>query len=231
MMSTPDEADLRRRDLLGAGTQVSAALIAKMEEEIKVGNEKQAQKAAFKIQITFHSKRSTHLPMAWTLSFWESGKRLHGGGDEMMFVCRRHTDAPKLPPEALMAVAKMGREVKEKGCDMLMPGILADGGIITCPRCNLTHRTEDIGDSLYYYGTAQKCAEVLEKWFRQLDSNADIFVKYRSDDPRTKVMAKSYGAYKAKVLKGMTIYPLENIIKDTAAGSSVLARFKALVTA
>jgi hypothetical protein len=200
----------------------------KLEDEAEKQKEKLAKKAGHKIQLWFKSDRKLHGDVAFSLSFWESGKRMHGGGDEMMFVCRRHVQAPKVQPfEVVSPKTKAG----PRGCDGLIPGGLVQAGRVICPHCQTHHHTEQIGDSIFYRTTMSKAADILAYWWRKLNCDADIYVKYTPADPRVILMGRAVGLEKARRLKGLTVYPLERIIKDTAAGSTVESRFKALLTA
>ena len=69
------------------------AKLLKEKEQLK--NERK-KKAKYKIQIFFRATRSVKKPLAFTVSVWHSGGKLHGGGDELMFICRRSEDAPDL---------------------------------------------------------------------------------------------------------------------------------------
>lgn len=208
---------------------MGSALIDRIQEEVKKGLEEQAKKAGYKIQITFRSDRSIHRPIAYTLSFWESGKRLHGGGDEMMWVCRRNEGAPLSPPPDVLA-AKV--KATPRGCDSLIPGSLASPqGDIVCPHCQMGHKTHLIGDSIFYRTSVDQCSHILADWWRKLDHNADIYAKFTPKDPRTIAMADAYGWRRARELKGLTIYPLSRIIQDTLAGATVESRFKSFITA
>ncbi len=207
---------------------LSVELASKIEAENIKAAEEAAKKAKYKIQIWFRSERSLHKPVAYSLSFWESGKRLHGGGDEMLFICRRNQDAPKISP-AEMAFSKAPTQT---GCNNLISGDLAqDTGIIVCPRCQVAHRLTDIGDSIFYRTSIDQAAERLAWWWRMLGSNADIYAKYSATDPRTVMMGRSYDAETARRNKGLTIYPLQNILKDILSGSSLESRFRAFITA
>jgi len=202
-------------------------LALKIEEENLKAAEASAKKAKYKIQIWFRSARSMHAPVAYSLSFWESGKRLHGGGDEMMFICRRHQDAPRLSNFDLAASTAKS----DRGCNGLISGDIAQNtGIVLCPHCHASHRLDQIGDSIFYRTTISQAAERLAWWWRKLDG-ADIYAKYSPTDPRTVMMQRAYDARTAREKKGLTIYPLENILKDTLAGSTLEARFKAFLTA
>ena len=204
---------------------------AKLFEEIQAETAKTAaemeKKARYKIQLFFQSERSDKKPMAFTLSVWESGKRLHGGGDECLFICRRQRGAVAKPFDV------MGKEVKSPmGCGGFISGdLVSDDGKMVCPHCLLPHTSTEVGDSVFFRLSADKAASVLEQWWYRLGGNADIYMKYSPFDVRVKMMQDAYGVRKARELKGMTIYPLENILKDTANGTSVHSRFRALILA
>lgn len=207
--------------------KATARLNERIEEEAKKSAEEMAKRADFKIQIWFRSERSMHKPLAYSLSFWESGKRLHGGGDEMMFICRRHANSPRLTP---FDVA-MGPKKTLRGCDGLIPGGLADTGVIVCPHCHTKHKPDQIGDSIFYRTTVDQAADILARWWRKLGSRADLYAKYNPNDPRSIMMAQNYDFRTAREKKGLTIYPLQNILKDTLNGATLEGRFKAFITA
>lgn len=205
----------------------TARLNQKLQKEAEKSAEEMAKRADFKIQIWFRSDRSMHKPVAYSLSFWESGKRLHGGGDEMMFICRRHSHAPKLKPfDVAMAKTKSVR-----GCDGLIPGGLADSGVIVCPHCHAKHKPDQIGDSIFYRTSIDQAADVLAKWWRKLGGRADLYAKYNPTDPRSIMMAQNYDYRTAREKKGLTIYPLQNILKDTLNGATLESRIKSFITA
>lgn len=205
-------------------------LLDKIAAENKKNDAEQALKAKYKIQIWFRSDRSTKKPVAFSLSFWESGMRLHGGGDEMMFICRRSEDAPNVKKEDIVRGVGFTHEPGVRGCNMLIPGEWS-GGTIACPHCGTQHKADHIGDSIFFRTSVDNAAKILEHWWRKLDGNADIYAKYTPTDPRTVLMANAHGIKKARERKGLTIYPLKNILQDTAHGASVRGRFKAFITA
>jgi hypothetical protein len=204
---------------------------ARLFEEIKEEGEKTAaemeKKARYKLQVFFQSERSDKKPIAFTLSVLESGKRLHGGGDECLFICRRQRGAAAKPFDV------MGKEVKSPmGCGGFITGdLVSEEGTMVCPHCLLPHKSSEVGDSVFFRLSADKASTVLANWWRRLGCDADIYLKYSPFDVRVKMMQDAYGVRKARELKGMTIYPLENILKDTSAGSSVESRFRALILA
>jgi len=201
-----------------------------LEEAEKKSAEIMRAKATYKIQIWFRHNRRLFGDNQFTLSFWESGKRLHGGGDEKMFVCRRLRSAPK--PNRRDAIGLMNKgDVKERGCDHLIPGALVSMGLVVCPHCGMRHDSAYLVDSVLYEMDMTKASEILEMWWRRLDGDADVYVKFAPDDPRTLVMADEMGFRKARRRKGLTIYPLAHIIKDISNGASVQSRFRSLLTA
>lgn len=195
--------------------------------EDKAATEKEmATKATYKIQVRFRHNRTGRTHTAVTLSFWESGKRLHGGGDESMFICQRRPEAPK--PKRLDVIGANNPSVN--GCSNVIPGGLAQAnGLIVCPHCQQRWRTDHIGDSIFYNVDMDKLAEIIERWWHKLGRDADIFVKFDPTDPRTLAQADAFGLARARELRGLMIYPLANIIKDTLNGASVKSRFKAML--
>ena len=102
---------------------------------------------------------------------------------------------------------------------------------MVCPHCLLTHTSIEVGDSVFFRLSVDKAAEVLDQWWHRLGCDADIYVKYSPTDIRVKAMQTAHGARAARDLRGLTIYPLENILKDTANGASSHSRFRALILA
>ena len=190
-------------------------------------------KSQYKLQLWIKSDRSLHKPLAFTLSFWESGKRLHGGGDESMWVCRKKPDAPR-PPKPFGVAHRPSTFTKEatpNGCDSVIPGDHAVRGFVLCPYCGVRWDTEHIADALFYRLTVSKAAEVVSEWYRKLSNDCDIYVKYRPEDVRVKMMARKYGVRHARQHKGLVIYPNVNLVRDCLNGATVESRIKALLLA
>ena len=190
-------------------------------------------RAKWKIQIWFKSDRSVHKPITFTLSFWESGKRLHGGGDESAFICRRNPNAPKpvKPPFVAVGRSLFKKEANPDGCDGIIAGDLAVGGYIVCPHCGVRWDTEHIADSLFYRLPVEVAATVISDWFRKLGSDCDFYLKYRPEDVRTKMMAEHYGLQEAMRHKGLLIYSLSRLMRDLAGGASLESRVKTVLLA
>lgn len=201
------------------------------KEKEKALNER-ALKGKYKIQIWFKSDRSTKKPIAFSLSAWQSGMRLHGGGDEMMFLCKRHKGVRDLMPEELKFRSAINTVTPTKrGCGLFIPGEHSVNGRIMCPHCGANHDAEHIGDAVFYRLTADNAAKVLVDWYNKLEGCADLYAKYTPLDPRTVMMGKTMDPKTAREKKGLTIYPWKNILQDTANGSSLHSRFKSFILA
>lgn len=183
--------------------------------------------ARYKIEVHFGPKRTTAGPNVCAISFFESGRRLNGDGDEMMYICKQRDSGL-----ALNAPGFKDKEVKRGtgGCGAFMPGSCLVGGVAKCPKCGAIINAEQLTSTLLANLTTETLSTKLAGWFRKLDSNADIYLKYHPTDIRYQAMADSDGLDKARSLRGLTIYPLNNIIRDTSSGASVEGRFKALLS-
>lgn len=223
-------ADSRGR----AASQAALNELLEKESLEKLEQAGRYSKAKWKIQVWIKSDRSVHTPLTFTISIWESGKRLHGGGDESAFFCRRNPRAPRPTPPPFGALGRAGgfkREADAEGCGGIISGDLIARGAATCPHCGLRWDTEHIADSVFYRTPVERAADIIAKWFHELGDDCDVFVKFRSEDIRVKMMAQEYGLHIASQLKGLVIYPLSHIQLDIANGSTLESRLKALLLA
>lgn len=202
-----------------------------LAEQAKALNEQQ-MKGKYKIQIWFKSDRSLNKPITFSLSAWQSGMRLHGGGDEMMFICKRHADARNLVPAELKFRDPDSKVLPTlRGCGLFIPGENSANGRVICPHCGANHDAEHVGDSVLYKLPADKAAAILVEWFHKLEDSADLYAKFSPTDPRTIMMAKNFDLKTAREKKGLTIYPYKNIMQDISNGSTLENRFKAFILA
>ena len=178
--------------------------------------------AKYKLEVMFGGERSMHRPFDGALSFWESGSKLHGGGDSKLYICDSIIDG------------RGGR-----GCGAFIPDSANGLNFIACPKCNTLWRNEEIVGEIWFRLTMQKWAEVLLKWFQRMDHNADIRIKYARTDIRSVARAEQErqrgGELLAKArdpeVRATAIYPLANVIKDTAAGADLYSRILAFLSA
>ena len=169
-------------------------------------------RAKYKIEVTFVEGRTMHGPNKCGIQLWESGKRFHGGGDELMYWCKDNRDG------------------ENGGCWGAITGDCIKGGVAYCTHCNRAVNPEYLTNMKIGNVTSQNLAKELVKLFRQLDSNADIYIKYHKTDVHYVAMEAAKGPDVARRLKGMHIYTLRNIVTDTAAGADLGKRFFAFLT-
>lgn len=171
-------------------------------------------RAKWKIEVMFGPKRTSTGPNKFGLSVWQSGRRFNGGGDDLAFWCLKADD-------------ESGRD---EGCGGLIVSDNVRNGIAFCPHCKKAVNAGMLTQLRVGFMSSQNLAIELEKLFRKLDSSADIYLKFDRMDVRTLSMQKHKGTEVANKLRGLHIYPLKNILKDTAAGASLQGRFKAFLT-
>lgn len=169
--------------------------------------------AKYKIEIMFGPKRTVSGPNTYVMQVFESGKRLHGGGDELSYWC------------------KDVRDGHDEGCWGVIIGDWIRNGVAFCPHCEAAIRADYLTGQRFGKVMTKALAEHTAKIWRQLNCSADIYCKYDRDDIRIKIMEEKVGASEAHRLRGLFIYPLANILKDTASGSSVESRFEAFFKA
>ena len=200
---------------------------AQEREESKTAEE-MAARAAFKLQVNFHSSRSIHKPLIYSVSVWESGKRLHGGGDVSCSFCWRQRGAKAVVPSNEVTMQKSSPQ----GCKgIIMPRHVA-GIYALCPHCMARHKTTEIGDTILYSTYVDDCASILYGYWLKLGGNADVVLQYNSRDPRQTALAAADKLRRARETRGATsIYPLANILKDTLAGATVEGRLRAFILA
>lgn len=211
----------------------------KKQIEAKSVEDANEVRARYKIEIIFGPDRSqTDLkPSVGALLIWESGKMFHGGGDVKMYWCGFEDCQWPFSDENL-AIAH-----------------------VVCPKCNreqfrdhmtredhIRHLKEErrdskglermpcmVGEKLFRL-PPPKAAQLLVKTFRQLGSNADIYLKYHPKDIRIDKKDPSSAEsmnklVMARLRKQPLLYPLKNILKDTSAGADLYKRFLAMLKA
>jgi len=175
-------------------------------------------RAKYKIEIMFSHKRSAREPQAGIVSFWESGSKLHGGGDTKVYLC---------PSE---------REGRGRCLGII--GYDSQGyGHLVCPKCQQVWQgKQGIGEQRGRW-PVQTWAGVLLRYFMQLENNADIYIKVPKYDIRKAAELEQQKQMMGDALnvvrrqKTVYVYPLKNIIKDTSNGADLYGRFKALLSA
>lgn len=175
------------------------------------------KKAKYKIELLFGKARSMNLPIPGAISFWESGTKLHGGGDAKVYFCP-------------------GRLLKKNDCQTLIPFAFNAYGHQVCPGCHTTWKDEQVIGEIFGRHTMRGWSELIYQYFTRLEHNCDIYLKHAQTDIRSIAAAEQekqqHGDMlnKARSKRALHIYRLQNIIKDTSAGADLLNRFYAFLT-
>jgi hypothetical protein len=178
----------------------------------------QQQIAKYKIELFCSYRRSKVRPFPAAISLWESGSKLHGGGDEKVYECP--AEKFKLPP-----------------CNGIIGGLNQGYGHLVCPKCRKVWKGTQVDGERFAVLTNRGWSQLIMKFFIRLEHNADIYVKTPRSDLRIAANAeqlKQLGGEKlaaVRTKKDLIIYPLKNIIKDTSNGADLLGRFYALLSA
>jgi hypothetical protein len=178
--------------------------------------------AKYKLELIFGKMRSNrgHNITPGILSFWHSGSKFHGGGDEKLYLCP-------------------GAHLKKSECNALLQESYNVTEGIVCPACGTIWKHEQTIGELMFNLPMRKWAEVLYRYYRLCDYNCDIYLKHAPSDIRSVSLAQveratwkgSQQLENARVKRGRMIYPLRNIISDANAGADLLGRFYAFLTA
>jgi len=197
-----------------------------------------AVKARYKLEIHFGPDRSSlsHKLMAALVTIWESGKRLHGGGDEKMYWCGysdcgkpfstdnfayMHAVCPKCQREL-----HLDPQSKQDHLDYLAQENLPVNGMDKLPIV--------VGEKLMKQ-TPPAIAGFLAKTWYDLDCNADIYLKFHPKDMRFD--KKNFGhevvdkIETARAKRDPVIYPLSRILADTSSGGDLKHHILAMITA
>jgi len=201
--ATPEQRNARRLESLRKERGNDQELSKTLSGEVR---------AKYKIEITFVEGRTVQGPNRCGISIWESGKRFHGGGDDLMYWC------------------KDNRPGQDGGCWSPIASDFIRGGVAVCPSCKRMVNAEWLTNMRIGNVTSQALAKELVKIFHSLGGNSDIYVKYHKTDIHYIAMERDKGPETAKRLKGMHIYPLKNILKDTSSGADLGKRFFAFLT-
>lgn len=195
----------------------SAKTMTLSEEQARknLGEEVPEIRAKFKIEVTFIHARRVMGENACGIQVWESGKRFHGGGDQLMFVC---TDTSQEDPR------------QREGCEGFIYADDITGGLAFCRNCKRQVLATKLGVVYTMRKSTKAIAEKCAALFNILGADADLYLKFHRTDVRYAAMEKAKGPQIATRLKGMHIYTLKSILKDTANGADLTGRFLAFLS-
>lgn len=174
--------------------------------------------AKYKIDLLFGRNFRLSEPSAGALSFFESGNKLHGGGDTIIHFCP-------------------GKGLGRSDCE----APILDGGhgygFLICPECHTAWQGEQVFGQILARLTPAGWAKLVLKYFLKFGMKADIRIKYHPDDLRSAAMREQnkqkmgddLNAVRAK--RATRIYKLSALIKDTNAGADLEGRILAFIRA
>jgi len=194
-------------------------------------------RAKYKIEVIFSRHRSSlaHKPSPCMVQIWESGKRLHGGGDQKMYWCGHddcgwpissdnfahfHVVCPKCQKESFLDLDSKAQHMKNLRSRGINPQ-------------DLGRIPQVVGEKLVNL-TPPDLARLLEKTWRQLDGLADIYLKYSPYEIRYDALHETTkdmdNLDKVRVQRKPLSYPLKNIMKDLSAGADLQGRLLMMIT-
>ena len=166
-------------------------------------------RAKYKIEVFFSRRYRPNQPTPGALSFWLSGSKLHGGGDEKIYLCPR--------------------------CSILILPSAQGYGHLVCSKCGTVWKGEQTHGEIFHRLTTQNWAQLLYHWFRVLEFNADFYMKRPRLDIRSASsleQARQLGGEHLTVARQQretAIYPLYHLLKDTSTGASIQGRINAFL--
>jgi hypothetical protein len=189
-------------------------------------------KATYKLEVHFGKNRvgrglKAAQPFAGAIALWVSGSKLHGGGDEKLYECPRPECEGLIHPEQLGGAPVRDKDTKE----------MREVPVGHCGHCNSIWPAEKMCGERLIKLTEQDWAFAILKMFIRLKMDADIYLKFHPTDIRYQTameMARNRGGEAialAKKNRGLAIYPLKNIIKDTKHGAELYTQFRKFINA
>jgi hypothetical protein len=180
--------------------------------------------AKYKLEVMFSHRHTSRAPTAGTVTWWESGTKLHGGGDAKLYLCDNSVP---------------GSRYEGRGCGKFIPDSANGLSFIVCPHCQMMWKPEYLVGEIFYKLPLQKWAEVLHNWYMRMEGKADIYVKYGRMSVRDAQLKETEKKLQGELLtkarsieqRSMYIYPLKNIIRDTSNGADLRSRILAFLSA
>lgn len=228
--SLQNQMELKKRELGGETIKVTmspeelAAVNAQMKQ---LGLLLQEQiRAKYKVEVHFGKGRTSRgQPFAGAISLWLSGTKFHGGGDEKLYECPREDCGTLIMPG----------QIDQK--TVMVEGKSQFRSVSVCSGCGTTWFSEQTTGERLLKLTEQDWAFAILRQLQKLELNCDLYAKYSPTDIRYQTameMARNRGGEeiaKARKNRGLFIYPLKNIIKDSKHGADLYKRIRAFINA
>jgi hypothetical protein len=180
------------------------------------------KRAKYKLEMMFGSTYRSGQAYPGAISLWLSGTKLHGGGDEKCFCCPRCMKEFKgqiLPLKALIPPSAQGY------------------GHGVCGQCGTTWEGDNMVGEIFARLTTAGWTELIYRWMRTLEFNADLYMKRPRLDLRVAASlehARQHGGEKLQAVRKkleVVIYPLAHLLQDVSGGATMPTRIRAFLQA
>lgn len=168
--------------------------------------------AKYKIEVHFGKVRRQAQAVG-LVSIFESGGTLEGEGDVKIYWC---------PGDS---------------CGKPMFHSSHASGVPFCEHCKQTWKGSELVGERFFRMSIADVAQLVEKTFRQLGGDADIYIHYHPTDLRHAMLAFREEDLEVQLGQARAgrqrpyVYTLARIIKDTSAGADLLKRIRAFLEA
>jgi hypothetical protein len=193
-----------------------AVIEAKKKALDKVFQE--AGKAKYKVEVMFSKDFSLQKPSVGAVTFWESGAKLHGGGDAGMHICP-------------------GKKLGVSNCEAFITDAGHGLDFLVCPSCHQQWRGDQVYGQVLARLSVGKWADVLLSYFHKLQGDVDLCMKYYPGSLREasgKEQARQRFGEELDTVRNqrqIRVYPMKNIIKDISSGADLRGRILAFLKA
>jgi hypothetical protein len=218
---------------------VGAAVSNKVRAKLAEGLVKDGKlsTADYRIELMFSKHRSSlpNKPSPFAMLIWESGKRLHGGGDQKMYWCGYddchkpiscdnfgfyHVVCPACHRELFLDKNSKRDHIKSLKKD-------------NQPLMDIDKIPLVVGE-MFYNMTPPNIADLLVKTWYALGSNADVYFKWSPLEVRYDAKFETTKTIdnlnNVRVKREPAIYTLKRILDDVNAGADLRGRFLAFLT-
>jgi len=198
--------------------EVSPEVQARLDDLFK-GQDLDNIKARYKLEVAINDERSRDRPFTGLITAWTNGGFNSGGGDEAVYFC--------------------SSLVNDRTCSAPLDLKWIGKHTALCPSCRQAIEPKELAGQIGAKLTFAGWAGLITKIWNRLGGDADIRIGVmtgslhrRTEDVLQGGMASA--GDKLDNLRGKrewSIYPLRNIVKDTAAGADLQGRILAFISA
>lgn len=206
---------------LGELATLDADTLAKLNQitESLEGDDLQAK---FKLEVAFSESRSRDKPFAGVVCAWTNGGFLHGGGDQVVYLCPQRVELPG---------------GGDRSCGAPLSLVHVGKRVAVCSACRRPSDPKNLVGQIVAKNTLQNWVTLIERVFHHLECNADLRMGHFDGDLRIATEEEKTHELHGEALNKVRnnrlwiAYPLRNIIKDTSSGATLSSRIRAFLYA